>query len=1571
MGMTRLAVAVLLSIFIISTMLPGLTSTSTAAQDQLPLEANPGLVDEGALFDRFSQTVVVRADPIKHVVADLNNDSRPDLAIIFEGSNVLDIFFSNSTYGFPSTPSLTITFSWQPTGLAAGDMDKDGKDDLVVCLDYDSGENIIICYQKGDFSPIAPAAKYFYNSLKQRDVILRDLNGDGWLDIVALYSMDDPGYQAGFAVYRSTTPNNYNQIIKLLPTDMYSPALIAMGDLNGDGRQDLVIADPTAKKVVGFRNDNATGASWTQIGPLNNVVATAIMVEQLAGDAREELVMALAVDLPTTETPVIRILRYSNSTGLLNEFVDDVPNQPGVTGMVGILNDPGTSVDLARTSDDLHNLTIFNTPTGTPVWRYSNSISSPTPSNPVHIVSRDMNDDGRDDLLVLCNSSSGYGTLTLYYHTGNAISNANDNLVTASFEAALVAAGDFNGDGWNEMAYYDRIGHRAFFHRTSAIPLGDLPAPYDAGTIMSADLNGDGLDDLVWSNATSVSIWWGKSAFLSSTSSSNLAPSMTPRSLGFGDVDGDGLEDLVVGCIGGVEVYWNAGTSTPFSNGDRTVLLLTGSDITAVEVGKFSGAGDASADLAVVNATSGRMEIYHQQPSLPMFSSAGRTLLTIVPNIGGLVCTDLDGDGMADLVTHSMDTLYVFVQYAGGFSGAPEFPLKFIPGHGISEIAIGDLDDMGLHELALVSSNSTLMAYSYDGDSSALLPLTIQTVGSSPVSLLACDMDGDGKDDLVAYSPSSRATSFFYQNNFPPLAQGQAEGSGFLEGVPVWFNANGSTDSVSDAERLNYTWDFDDGNIGYGKRIGHIYAGNGHYNVTLRVSDPWGGWNETVIPVVIGDRSPTADFSYQDAPAPKEGEPVRFYDLSASPVDAIVRWEWSFGDGHWLNQTSAQPVYHNYDRNGTFTVTLTVHDSDGSISSAPHDITVADSSPTADLRASIASPLEGQQIAFTDASRFTADDLVHWSWDLGDGNWRNATDNASFFHTYAYSGNYTVTLTVTDLDGSEDSISVLIAVRNSPPSASFSSSIQTPAEGQLITFTDASSFEINPIVHWSWDLGDGTWVNRTDGGTVEHRYLDNGTFVVRLIVTDADGDVHSFSRTVAVGDTSPGIVTFRTSDSGTTYEEWDEVHFVVFADKGYEVIAKYQWDFQTTAFQVDEETGLNSTYHRFTSAGTYKVTVRVWDSDSYAEASVIITITDPAPAPDFTFAPTGQPREVSFSAALTTDTENDMSLLQYRWFFGDGQRTEWNLSQEVTYTYQQDGVYSVRLEVRDDRNPAVLRTKNVTIDLLPPVISISEPVLKAEVGKQILIRVDVTDLVGVGSVVLEYTFENVTRTVAMTSEGGSTYFAQIPAINRSGEVSYRIIALDRSGHEAETDVFTISVEYEDPTLFMLSSTALLVLLIVLLLYLFLSRPIVDEVFIMYHDGTLLAHQTRRLKPGMDDDILGGMLIALQNFVRDSFKDENSTVLRRMDFGERKILVERKDDFFMAVVLSGKRAGAAPQRMQKVLDRIDESYSQVLQEWDGDLEKVRGIRDETKALFQRTNPLERMKRRDGGQEGDSL
>jgi len=1003
--MRRVAAAVLLSVFLINTMIPGIVAPAIPFNDSAPLESNPGLQGDGALFDLFSQTVVIRAAPWKFATADLNNDARCDVAIIYQGSKVLDIFFANETFAFSSAPSHTITFNWQPTSLATGDMDRDTKVDLVVCLNYDSSENIVICYQKNNFSTISPQAKYLSNPQMQREVLVQDLNEDGWLDIIALYCKGEPDFPSGFSVYLSTTPNNYTHIPKSLPAEMYCPVMMTIGDLNGDGRRDLVIGDPTAKKVIGYRNDNVTGAAWTPIGPINDVIVTALLLEQLVGDGREELVMALAANPPLTTVPVIRVLRYSNSTTLIDEFVDDIRDQPAVTGLASTLNNGDGTLDLVRTSNLRHNITIFNTPAGAPIWRYADSISFPTPSDPSSVLSCDMNDDGRGDLVVLCGSSADHGTLNIYFHSALTISNANDNLVLNSFEASLAATGNFDGDrndnGYplDEIVLYNRSAHKAYFYRTSTAALGELDAPRDAVALTVADLNSDGMDELVWTNATSTVIWWGKTSFLTSISLTALSPSMPPRSLGFGDLNGDGRRELVVGCLGGLEVYWNSGTEASFSTTDRFVLTLEGSDVTAVKIGRLSGDGDALADLAIVNANSGRVEIYHQQASTPEFLGSARILLTIVPHLSNLIIADFNGDGRLDLATHSTATLYLFLQYPGGFSEAPEFPVRIVPGQGITELIAGNLDDRDIDELALVSGNSTLMVYHY-APSVGFKLMTIQTLGASPLAILTPDMNGDGKDDLVAYSTHSRAMSFFYQNNLPPVAQGQAEGSGFYEGDTIWFNANGSTDTLSDIDRLVYIWDFGDAVTASGKRVDHRFSDNGMYNVVLNVSDPWGGWNRTKVIIVVDDRSPVANFTIQSSPPPMEGASVRFDDHSTTFTDSIVLWEWNFGDGEKLNQTTGQSVYHTYAQNDTYLVVLTVVDIDNSTSSTSQVIVIDDSSPRAEFRVSTSSPMEGHEVFFTDTSKFTADDIVQWSWDLGDGTRTNRTDNATITHRY-------------------------------------------------------------------------------------------------------------------------------------------------------------------------------------------------------------------------------------------------------------------------------------------------------------------------------------------------------------------------------------------------------------------------------------------------------------------------------------------------------------------------------------------------------------------------------------------
>ena len=122
-----------------------------------------------------------------------------------------------------------------------------------------------------------------------------------------------------------------------------------------------------------------------------------------------------------------------------------------------------------------------------------------------------------------------------------------------------------------------------------------------------------------------------------------------------------------------------------------------------------------------------------------------------------------------------------------------------------------------------------------------------------------------------------------------------------------------------------------------------------------------------------------------------------------------------------------------------------------------------------------------------------------------------------------------------------------------------------------------------------------------------------------------------------------------------------------------------------------------------------------------------------------------------------------------------------------------------------------------------------------------------------------------------------------------------------------------------------------------------SKFKVEEAFLIYEDGRLIAHNSRRLKPERDKDITTGMLTAVQAFVTDTLMDEEKGTLDQLKYGNLSILVEPQGKVNLAIIISGEETPVLRQGMRNIVAYINKRYSLFLEDWDGDIGRFRDVK----------------------------
>jgi PKD repeat protein len=136
--------------------------------------------------------------------------------------------------------------------------------------------------------------------------------------------------------------------------------------------------------------------------------------------------------------------------------------------------------------------------------------------------------------------------------------------------------------------------------------------------------------------------------------------------------------------------------------------------------------------------------------------------------------------------------------------------------------------------------------------------------------------------------------------------------------------------------------------------------------------------------------------------------------------------------------------------------------------------------------------------------------------------------------------------------------------------------------------------------------------------------------------------------------------------------------------------------------------------------------------------------------------------------------------------------------------------------------------------------------------------------------------------------------------------------------------------------------------------------IVEEAFLICKGGLLISHQMRKSHANIDDEIFSGMFTAIQEFIHDSFAKSSESrnilgfkddwILDELKLGNNKILIERSEHVYLAVIFSGKSSTRLRRIVTRLLNIIEKRYGDKLYHWDGNLRDVEGVDEILRVLI---------------------
>jgi hypothetical protein len=658
--------------------------------------------------------------PKRVVIVDLNSDGKPEVCAALEASRV-SVLPNNSVPG-SITLGTAQTFSAGTLAmdLAVGDLDNDGKPDLVTGNRGNSTVSILKNTTVGNTITMSPAQNLPVSS-NLRDLELADINGDGLLDIV----LGGTTTQVSILPNTSSDGNlSFGGRINYLTLDNLFG--LAIADLRNTGRLDIAVLHRYNNKLSVLLNKITEPPVINSFTPSTGSEGTTVNVKgrNLSGVTAVTFGGTPVVSYTVINDTLIKAIVGAGATG---PVVVTAPSGNGnLAGFLFVERPKLTS--FAPVAAHAGNIITIN----------GSGFSTIPTENFVYFggAVATVNSASPTQLLVTVPSGAMYSPISVTKEGQTSYSNQNFNLL---FDNGVLSSGTLRKSYESERY---------------------LVSPHD---LALADIDRDGRTDMITANLSGNNVY-----IYPNTSQNGIVSFGTPISfhttaqhavhVTVSDVDGDGKLDLVVACewSGGVAILRNKSTIGNFAF-DPAFFILVGSYPSHVAMGDLDG--DGRPDMAVACNSGNYITVLRNISSAAGLGFSGHKYYMPAVRNHCTVIDDIDGDGKLDiLATNEIDSSFAFFRntsVVGSISSAPRVDFKI--GRPPDYITTADFDQDGKKDIIVgTSSYSTALR-----DTAIQIYRNISTPGNLLLApkqeiftkftykIAAGDMDGDGWADMV------------------------------------------------------------------------------------------------------------------------------------------------------------------------------------------------------------------------------------------------------------------------------------------------------------------------------------------------------------------------------------------------------------------------------------------------------------------------------------------------------------------------------------------------------------------------------------------------------------------------------------------------------------------------------------------------------------------------------------------------------------------------------------------------------------------------------------------------------